>query len=232
MFVCIFSSMMFFTRYHFSFALTFINFYPIDELWPEFLLYMSTSWNSPCSRWIFFVCKTECTLFFLSLFLLCNSLNLARIPSKVARCTFKNYVSQTQVQDQNRLQFQWNTTASICNYPNTTALFKYASLFKRMMTSLWFVHGPQNSPNINGYHVNIEMKIVYHSGEHYLKPNCFERNRQSDWLTMKSHRIFIGVWKTRLKSFCPLQGKQNRIFSLWGEYALFRCIDIVIHVPW
>lgn len=181
----------------------------------------------------YFLCaKLNVLCFFLSLFLLCNSLNLARIPSKVARYTFKNYVSQTQVQDQNRLQFQWNTTASICNYPNTTALFKYASLFKRMMTSLWFVHGPQNSPNINGYHVNIEMKIVYHSGEHYLKPNCFERNRQSDWLTMKSHRIFIGVWKTRLKSFCPLQGKQNRIFSLWGEYALFRCIDIVIHVPW
>lgn len=149
---------------------------------------------------------------FLSLFLLWNSLNLARIPSKVAKYTFKNYVSQTQVQDQNRLQFQWNTTASICNYPNSTALFKYVSLFKRMMTSLWFVHGPQNSPNINGYHVNIEMKIVYHSGEHYLKPNCFERNRQSDWLTMKSHRIFIGVWKTRLKSFCSLQGNQNHIF--------------------
>lgn len=93
-----------------------------------------------------------------------SSLQLVKLgqnSKQSSKVHLKNYVSQTQVQDQNRLQFQWNTTASICNYPNSTALFKYVSLFKRMMTSLWFVHGPQNSPNINGYHVNIEIGKLY-----------------------------------------------------------------------
>lgn len=128
---------------------------------PNFSLYMCQHYEFTLLTLVIFCVQNWMYSVYLPLFLLCNSLNLARIPSKVAKCTFKNYVSQTQVQDQNRLQFQWNTTASICNYPNSTALFKYVSLFKRMMTSLWFVHGPQNSPNINGYHVNIEIGKLY-----------------------------------------------------------------------